>query len=228
MSTEDRHESESNSHGSCEHGHDDTPLPRNALVITSGALLACGMLLQWFKLGPPLLHTGCFALATLAGGLLVFPAAFKALKKARLDMNVLMTVAVSGAWLVGEGAEGAAVVFLFALSELLESWSVGRARRAIAALLKLTPQTALVRAADGSSKEVPVTEVSVGAEISVRSGSSVPLDGEVIAGESAVNQAPITGESVPVEKKPGDPVFAGTINGEGSLTVRVTDRKSVV
>ncbi len=93
------------------------------------------MLLQWLKLGPPLLHTSCYALATLAGGLLVFPAAFKALQKARLDMNVLMTVAVTGAWLVGEGAEGAAVVFLFALSELLESWSVGRARRAIAAPL---------------------------------------------------------------------------------------------
>ena len=87
-------------------------------------------------------------------------------------MNVLMTVAVTGAWLVGEGAEGAAVVFLFALSELLESWSVGRARRAIAALLKLTPQTALVRGADGVAKEMPVTEVAVGAEISVRSGSS--------------------------------------------------------
>lgn len=226
MSTEDHHASESKSCGSCEHGHDDTPLPRNALVIGSGALLGSGMLLQWLKLGPPLLHTGCFALATLAGGLLVFPAAFKALKKARLDMNVLMTVAVSGAWLVGEGAEGAAVVFLFALSELLESWSVGRARRAIASLLKLTPQTALVRGADGASQEVPVADVPVGAEISVRSGSSVPLDGVVITGDSAVNQAPITGESVPVEKKPGDTVFAGTINGEGSLIVRVTKAAS--
>lgn len=227
MSTENTHtDSDSTSHGSCEHGHDDTPLPRNALVIASGALLGIGMLLQWLTLGPAMLHTICFALATLAGGLLVFPAAFKALKKLRLDMNVLMTVAVTGAWLVGEGAEGAAVVFLFALSELLESWSVGRARRAIAALLKLTPQTALVKEADGSAKEVPVNEVPVGAEISVRSGSSIPLDGEVITGDSAVNQAPITGESVPVEKKPGDTVFAGTINGEGSLIVRVTKAAS--
>ena len=226
MKTQDHPTSESKSCGSCEHGHDETSLPRNALVIISGALLGSGMLLQWLKLGPVQLHTACFALATLAGGLLVFPAAFKALKKARLDMNVLMTVAVTGAWLVGEGAEGAAVVFLFALSELLESWSVGRARRAIASLLKLTPQTTLVRGADGVTKEMPVAEVVVGAEISVRSGSSVPLDGEVIAGESAVNQAPITGESVPAEKKPGDPVFAGTINGEGSLTVRVTKAAS--
>jgi Cd2+/Zn2+-exporting ATPase len=222
MNTESHDKSEAKSCGSCEHGHDDTPLPRNALVIVSGVLLTCGMLLQWLKLGPSWIATTCFALATLAGGLLVFPAAFKALKTARLDMSVLMAVAVTGAWLVGEEAEGAAVVFLFALSELLESWSVGRARRAIASLLKLTPQTALVRGSDGVAKDVPVTEVAVGAEISVRSGSSVPLDGEVIAGDSAVNQAPITGESVPVEKKPGDPVFAGTINGEGSLTVRVT------
>ncbi|MES2595794.1 MAG: heavy metal translocating P-type ATPase [Verrucomicrobiota bacterium] len=212
--------------GGCEHGHDDTPLPRNALVITSGALLSLGMLLNWFSIGPVILQTICFALATIAGGLLVAPAAWGALKKMRLDMNVLMTVAVTGAWLVGEGAEGAAVVFLFALSELLESWSVGRARRAIASLLKLTPQTALVRGADGASQEVPVSEVAIGAEISVRSGSSVPLDGEVISGDSAVNQAPITGESVPVEKKPGDTVFAGTINGEGSLVVRVTKASS--
>ena len=155
MSTQHHDESEPKSCGSCEHGHDDTTLPRNALVIASGALLGAGMLLQWLKLGPPLLHTSCYALATLAGGLLVFPAAFKALKKARLAMNVLMTVAVTGAWLVGEGAEGAAVVFLFALSELLESWSVGRARRAIAALLKLTPQTALVRAEVSRGAERP-------------------------------------------------------------------------
>lgn len=224
MSTEDTNSTKSCS--SCEHGGDDNLLPRNALVITSGALLACGLLLQWFKLGPLLLQTICFALTTLAGGLLVVPAAFRALRKLRLDMNVLMTVAVTGAWLVGEGAEGAAVVFLFALSELLESWSVGRARRAVASLLKLSPETALVRGEYGAFQEIPVAQVAVGIVISVRSGSRIPLDGKVITGESAVNQAPITGESVPVEKKPGDPVFAGTINGEGSLLVEVTKAAS--
>ncbi len=96
MSTEHT-STETKSHDGCEHGHDDTPLPRNALVIASGALLTCGLLLQWLKLGPPLLHTLGFALATLGGGLLAFPAAFLALQKARLDMNVLMTVAVTGA-----------------------------------------------------------------------------------------------------------------------------------
>jgi Zn2+/Cd2+-exporting ATPase len=208
--------------GSCEHGHDDTPLPRNALVIASGALLTCGIILQWLKLGPSGLHTLCFALATIAGASLVFPAAWVSLKKLRLDMNVLMTVAVAGAWIIGEGAEGAAVVFLFALAELLESWSVGRARRAIKSLLALAPETALRKRTDAEPEEVPVGEIAPDETILIRSGQRVPLDGEVLTGTSAINQAPITGESVPVDKKPGDAVFAGTINGEGSLEIRVT------
>lgn len=214
--------SSSTSCGSCEHGHDETKLPRNALVIASGTLLALGMALRFVHLGAAALHTALFALATVSGGLLVFPAAFQALQKTRLDMNVLMTVAVTGAWMIGEGAEGAAVVFLFALSELLESWSVGKARRAIASLLKLAPETALMRSTDGNLIETDVKQVPVGAEISVRSGARIPLDGKVLDGSSSVNQAPITGESVPVDKKPGDTVFAGTINGEGSLIVQVT------
>lgn len=208
------HEKES---GSCEHGHDVTPLPRNALVITSGIALGLGMLLS-----NVMAKNICFGVSTLAGGLLVFPAAWSALKKGRLDMNVLMTVAVSGAWAIGEGAEGAAVVFLFALSELLESWSVSRARRAIASLLKLAPETALVRGVNGEFEETNVKEVPVASVVSVRSGERVPLDGKVLEGNSSVNQAPITGESVPVEKQAGDTVFAGTINGEGSLVVEVT------
>lgn len=207
--------------GSCEHGHDNTALPRNWLVIISGAALGIGMLLP-----NPVAKTACFALSSIAGGLLVLPAAWSALRKGRLDMNALMTVAVVGAWLIDEGNEAAAVVFLFALSELLESWSVGRARRAIAALLKLAPETALVRDNDGEYEEVPVADVAVGTEISVRSGARVPLDGKVKDGHSSVNQAPITGESVPVEKQPGDAVFAGTINGEGALVVEVTKAAS--
>src|SRR5690606_30587165 len=104
MNIESHGKSEAESCGSCECGHANTPLPRNALVVFSGALLTCGMFLQWLKLGPSWIGATCFALATLAGGLLILAAAFKALKKARLDMNVLMTVAVTGAWLVGEGA----------------------------------------------------------------------------------------------------------------------------
>jgi Cd2+/Zn2+-exporting ATPase len=222
MKDQSHPEAASSSCGTCEHGHDDSPLPRDALVITSGALLACGLLLQWFNIGPAVLATAGFALSTLAGGMLVFPAAFKALRRLSLDMNVLMTVAVVGAWLIGEHAEAASVVFLFALSELLESWSVGRARRAIRSLLKLTPETANLKQADGHSAEVPVHEIKVGDRILVRSGDRVPLDGAIVSGASAINQAPITGEAIPVEKAAGDPVFAGTINGEGSLEVEVT------
>jgi len=137
-------------------------------------------------------------------------------------MNVLMTVAVTGAWIIGEQGEAAAVVFLFSLSELLESWAATRARRAVQALLELSPPTAIVIGADGTERETAVAEVAIGAEIRIRSGSRVPLDGDVISGNSSVDQAPITGESVPVDKAPGDSVFAGTVNQEGSLTVRVT------
>ncbi|MBE2284649.1 MAG: cadmium-translocating P-type ATPase [Prosthecobacter sp.] len=224
MSTERRHDPHSRPCSSCEHGHDETSLPQKALVVASGLFLGIGLAFRWLNLGPGALHEGCFALATLAGGLLVVPPAFNAVKDRRLDMNLLMVVAVTGAWLVGEGAEGATVVFLFAFSELLESWSAGRARRAIDSLLQLAPETALVRGADGSVTETAAAEVAVGSEISIRSGARIPLDGKVLSGSSSVNQAPITGESVPVEKQAGDGVFAGTINGEGSLVVQVAKK----
>lgn len=207
---------------SCEHCHDESPLPQGTLVTASGALTGIGLILDWLHFGPQWLATATFAAATLAGGLLVFPAAWGALKKFRLDINVLMVVAVTGAWLIGQGAEAASVVFLFSLSELLESWASGRARKAVDSLLKLSPPTAVVRKDDGTEKEVPVAEVMVDREILIRSGSRIPLDGEVVSGNSTVNQAAITGESMPVEKKSGDPVYAGTVNAEGSLVVRVT------
>ncbi len=207
---------------SCEHCHEESSLPQATLVAAGGALTGIGLLLHWLQFGPGWLATVAFAAATIAGGLLVFPAAWGALKKLRLDINVLMAVAVTGAWLIGEGAEAASVVFLFSLSELLESWASGRARKAVDSLLKLSPPTATVRNADGSGREVPVAEIAVGTEILVKSGSRIPLDGGVISGGSSVDQSAITGESIPVDKAAGDPVYAGTVNGEGSLTVRVT------
>jgi Cd2+/Zn2+-exporting ATPase len=190
-------------------------------VIVSGAFTGMGLALQWLKVEPEWFRLGCFGLAIVAGGWFIAPKAFGALRRRSLDMNVLMTVAVAGAMAIGEWSEGAAVVFLFALSELLEAFSVARARRAIQSLMELTPETAVVK--DGESlRETPVAEVAVDSVIAVKSGARVPLDGEVVAGGSVVNQAPITGESMPVEKKPGDGVFAGSINGEGSLDVRVT------
>lgn len=207
---------------SCEHCHEESPFPQEVLVAASGILTGIGLVMHWLHLGPEWLPIAAYAAATLAGGLLVFPAAWGALKKFRLDINVLMAVAVSGAWIINQGAEAASVVFLFSLSELLESWAAGRARKAVDALLKLSPPTAIVRNADGSEHEIPVAEVAVDREILIKSGSRIPLDGEVVSGNSTVNQAPITGESIPVEKQPGDPVYAGTVNGEGSLVVRVT------
>ena len=206
----------------CEHGHDESPLSQGVLVAISGILSGAGLVIGWMTIGPTWLETLAFAIATLAGGLLVFPAAWKALLAKRLDMNVLMTVAVAGAWIIGEQGEAAAVVFLFSLSELLESWAATRARRAVQALLELSPPTAIVIGAGGTECETAVADVAIGAEIRIKSGSRVPLDGVVISGNSSVDQAPITGESVPVDKAPGDPVFAGTVNKEGSLTARVT------
>jgi len=191
------------------------------LVVTSGLFTGLGIALQWLKLDATHLPDVAFLIAILAGGSLVFPKALRSLRTLSLDMNVLMTVAVIGAVAIGEHAEGAAVVFLFSLSELLESWSVGRARRAIQALMQLAPAMAFVKR-DGKVLEVAAEQVAVGETILVKSGQKVPLDGVVQAGASAIDQAPITGESMPVEKKPGDAVFAGTINGEGSLEVQTT------
>ena len=178
--------------------------------------------MHWTEAGPAWLAIAVFAAATLSGGALVFPAALGSMRKLRLDINVLMTVAVTGAWIIGEYAEAASVVFLFAFSELLESWAARRARRAVQSLLELSPPNALVLSSHGTEMEVPVAEVAIGASILIRSGSRIPLDGEVVSGASSVNQASITGESALVEKQSGDPVYAGTVNAEGSLTVRVT------
>jgi Cd2+/Zn2+-exporting ATPase len=160
--------------------------------------------------------------AVVLGGRFIIIKAWYALRNLRADMYLLMTVAVLGAMEIGEWFEAATVTFLFALSLALESWSVGRARRAIAALLNLAPPTAHVLWPNGSEAFVPVAEVRPGSRFIVPAGERIPLDGRVTDGVSAVNQAPITGESVPVEKQPGAEVFAGTINGDGTLTIRAT------
>ena len=135
--------------------------------------------------------------------------------------DLLMTVAVIGAIVIG-GFEAATVSFLFALSLAIESWSIGRARRAIAALLDLAPQSARLLRPDGSDASVPVNAVKPGDRFIVTGGERIPLDGRVIEGAGTVNQAPITGESTPVEKDPGAEVFAGTINGDGTLVIEAT------
>ncbi|PHQ35241.1 heavy metal translocating P-type ATPase [Rhodopirellula bahusiensis] len=164
----------------------------------------------------------CYLIGILAGLYLVLPKAWRALVTLRPDMNLLMSVAVIGAIAIGEWFEGAAVAFLFSLSLLLESWSIGRARRAIASLMDLTPPVAHLRDESGEVRDVVPADVPIGSTLVIRPGEKIPLDGEVTVGNSDVNQAPITGESVPVEKQVGSEVFAGTINGDGLLEMRST------
>ena len=160
-------------------------------------------------------------LATVLGVRLVVPKAWSSLRRARLDMNVLMLAAIAGAIGLGEFSEAATVAFLFALSLVMESWSISRARRAVEALMQLAPETACVLQPDGTETILPASEVSVGSTLVVRPGDKFPLDGRVARGETTVNQAPITGESLPVVKRPGDEVFAGTINQDGTVEVLV-------
>ncbi|PAW78076.1 MAG: cadmium-translocating P-type ATPase [Verrucomicrobia bacterium Tous-C9LFEB] len=194
---------------------------RQLAVGISGVALSIGLILEWTKLSPEWVADSAFGIAIMAGGWFVVPKAVRAISRFALDMNVLMTVAVVGAMAIHQWSEGAAVTFLFALSELLEAFSLARARRAVQSLMKLAPETALLQNGNNFT-EVPVEQVPVGGLIAVKSGSRIPLDGVVVSGESSVNQAPITGESMPIEKKSGDTVYAGTINGGGSLEIRIT------
>ena len=189
-------------------------------VSISGMALVAGLLVEHF-LSNILLSNVLYAMAILVGGTLIFPKALSALKRLSLDMNVLMTFAVVGALIIKQYSEGATVVFLFALSELLESLSVQRARNAIAELFKLTPATTFL-VTGTSVNEVAVELVKVNQTIRVKAGESIPLDGTVSSGNSNVNQASLTGESVPVFKAVGDEVFAGTINQDGTLDVLVS------
>jgi Cd2+/Zn2+-exporting ATPase len=195
-------------------------------VFESGAIGAVGLFSGHGEVPMPLIEVVAFLVAIVFGVWLVAPKAWSAARRLAPDMNLLMVVAVAGAIALGEYFEAATVAFFFALSLTLESWSVGRARNAVAALLDLAPPTARVIRPDGSEADVPAAEVAVGARFVVRGGDRIPLDGEVTDGAGAVDQAPITGESALVPKEAGDEVYAGTINGEGTLTVRATKSAS--
>jgi Zn2+/Cd2+-exporting ATPase len=189
-------------------------------VTLSGAALVVGAAVQVAGIDRRLAMLA-LALAIASGAVTVLPRAWRAARALSLDINVLMTVAVTGAILIGEWVEGATVVFLFALAQLLETRSMDRARRAIRTLMDLAPADVTVRR-HGHEHRVPVDRVEIGEVIVVRPGEKIALDGEVVAGESDVNQAPVTGESMPVLRQPGDQVFAGSINGHAALQVRVT------
>src|SRR5690606_10675638 len=159
--------------------------------------------------------------AIVAGGWYIVPRGIRAARNRALDMNFLMSIAAFGALLIGEYAEAASAMFLFAVAQLLETYSMDRARNAIKSLMDLSPAEAMV-VRDGREVRVAVDQVEVGETVVVRPGERIAVDGEVLIGSSSVNQAPITGESMPVEKSRGSEIFAGTLNGEGVLEVRST------
>ena len=166
-----------------------------------------------------------YSLCIAAGSLLLIPKALRSLRHLNLDMDVLMLVAIAGAVAIGEWHEAAMVVFLFSVAHFLEGYSMDRARRAIEKLMNLAPPTALVRTESGE-RRIDVEEVEVGDIFIIKPGDRIPLDGEVVSGVTEVDQSAITGESMPVAKEAGEIVYAGTMNGRGSLEVKTTKRST--
>lgn len=191
-------------------------------LIAGAALLLGWAGARWFGL-PYAAEIGLYLVAYGFGAWDVLGHVLGALRKGRftLDIDVLMLVAALGAAVLGEWSEGAFLLFLFSFAHALEHFALGRAREAIRTLSDLAPQKARVRYGP-REEEVPVDRVVVGDVVLVHPAERIPVDGVIRSGRSAVNQAPITGESVPVEKAPGSPVFAGTVNGEGALELVVT------
>ena len=188
------------------------------------AILAEGV--YWIQIGNDWAVIGLSIAAILLGGLPTYKKGWIALKNGNLNMNALMSIAVTGAMFIGHWPEAAMVMFLFAVAELIEAKSLDRARNAIRGLMDLAPDTATVRQQDGSWVDASANTVPLGAIVRLRPGQRIALDGVVTSGHSSVNQAPITGESLPIEKAEGDLVFAGTINETGSFEYRVTAEAS--
>ncbi|KAB7704370.1 cadmium-translocating P-type ATPase [Bacillus aerolatus] len=186
----------------------------------SGILLALGFFGSFNGVSPALI-TVLYAASILVGGYKPARSAYYAVKSGSLDMNVLMMAAAIGAALIGEWFEGATVVWLFALGAALQNKSIERTRESIRGLMNLAPQEAWVKAGQNLSRK-PVEAIQIGDTIVIKPGEKIPLDGEITAGSSTVNQAPITGESLPVDKQIKDIVYAGTVNENGSLEVKVT------
>lgn len=196
------------------------------IMAVSGVAALAAEILAWTgtaENSPAVIALALFSIAT--GGLKTLRKGWIALKNFTLNMNFLMSIAMIGAIAIGEWPEAAVVIFLFALAELIETLSLERAKNAIRGLMAMTPETATVRLDSGEWREVAASEVEVGQTVRVKPGERIALDGVVTAGGSSVNQAPITGESIPVAKVAGDPVFAGTLNERGMLEFRVTANK---
>ncbi len=196
---------------------------RELSTLASGLLILLALGLHLAHL-PEQAVAAAYIAAIVAGGFTVARAGWASLRSAHsLDMNALMSIAAIGSIFVGEWAEGAVAIFLFSLGNTLEGYTMDRARNAIRGLMDLSPRRATLLHGN-REEEVPVEELRAGDRILVKPGERIPMDGLVLAGESAVNQAPITGESLPADKVPGSEVFAGTVNGPGALTLRVSRR----
>ena len=204
------------------------------LTLLSGLFFFSGLIVSWTspeqEHGPLWeghlgLSGALYLTAAVFGGCNFFAAGFRSLRTLTLDMEFLMMAAIVGAALVGEHMEAAAIAFLFSTAELLEDYAIGRARNSLRSLMELAPETATVKR-NGQEVVVPVGEVEVDERVVVRPGDRVPVDGRVVEGATSINQAPITGESMPVEKSVGDEVFAGTINAEGDVEVQAARHAS--
>ncbi|MDP9439351.1 MAG: cadmium-translocating P-type ATPase, partial [Actinomycetota bacterium] len=198
---------------------------KRALSVFGSALLFLVGLALGLSGAPEIARVGVYLAAIVVGGLPIFRAALAGLKARHLDMNVLMAAATIGGAAIGEWAEAASVVVLFAAGNALQVYAIDRTRGAVRALSRLAPNEVLVKEGP-SERAVPVDAVAVGEVVVVRPGERVALDGAVVEGASAVDESPVTGESVPVEKALGDGVFSGTLNGQGALLVRVTKAAS--
>jgi len=194
-----------------------TPVQGAALAVAVAAEVT-----EWLGLFTPWLPLACALAAILACGLPIYRKGFTALRNRELNINALMSIAATGAVLLGQFPEAAMVMVLFAIAEQMESASLARASQAVTALLSLAPEQATMRREDGTFATVPARDVPVGATVRLMPGERVPLDGKVVSGRSSVDQSPITGESLPVEKEPGAALFAGTINQEGELVMETT------
>ncbi len=203
--------------------------PEVLAVAISGVLLAIGLLVDFlardsffyvfafkFRLSAPIL-----LLALLTGAWFFAPKGLRAVRTMALDINFLMTLAIFGAILIEEYVEAASLAFLYSLAELLEGYAVERARRSLKMLTQIAPAQAVIKR-EGREQTVDVHEVKVGETLIARPGERIALDGVVVAGASSVNQSPITGESVPLDKRPGDEVYAGSLNEQGYLEIRIT------
>ncbi|MUG86922.1 cadmium-translocating P-type ATPase [Paenibacillus timonensis] len=194
---------------------------KHSTLLNAILLVAFGYISQYVNGEENLITSLLFAASIVIGGFSLFKVGFQNLMRFEFDMKTLMTVAIIGAAVIGEWAEGAIVVILFAISEALERFSMDRARQSIRSLMDIAPKEALVRR-NGQEMLVNVDDIAVGDIMIVKPGQKIAMDGMVVSGNSAVNQAAITGESVPVGKTVDDEVFAGTLNEEGLLEVKVT------